>query len=321
MKIFFMRFTHNLACFFFTIYVLLNIQSGWSSNAHDDICSNYTGQYSKNKVNPEPAVIPYRTGLLWEIKNKKGDISHIFGTMHSQDRMVTQIHPYVRLALHKSNRLVMEIVPNNESNQIFSKALFFTDDNNLEDLIENEIYSRIENRITDYGIDISDTRRLKPWAAFTILGRPRPVNAPTLEMILMQIAIETNHEIVGLETMDELIMILDSIAMPDQIEILYDTVCNQDKIIRDTKKLVNLYFERDLAGIMAFNEQPHHDEEVYKRFIQKMLIERNLKIITRIEQHINSSRAFIAIGALHLPGENGLLSLLGKKGYAISVVY
>ena len=313
----FPKLTYIFIIIFIQIFMLISVFAGEEPT---DICSTY--HYDKLYYDKDSSgSIPYGTGLLWKIRNKNGYISHIFGTIHSQDRMVTQIPPFVRLALVKSDRLVMEIVPDNESNRVFSEAIFFADDNNLEELVEDVIYSRIQNKITYYGIDESDTRRLKPWAVFTLLGRPRPVNAPTLEMVLMQIAIDTNQEIVGLQTINELLMNLDDIDMSDQIEILNDTVCNQDEIIRDTKKLVELYFERDLAGIMAFNDQPHHDEAVYKRFMQKMLIDRNLEIITKIEQHINSSHAFIAIGALHLPGESGLLSLLEKKGYEISVVY
>jgi uncharacterized protein YbaP (TraB family) len=44
-------------------------------------------------------------------------------------------------------------------------------------------------------------------------------------------------------------------------------------------------------------------------------------MVKRMEKHVQQGNSFIAVGALHLPGEKGLLKLLEKKGYNVSTVY
>lgn len=241
--------------------------------------------------------------------------------MHSQDRLINRLPPPVRLALAQSRILVMEVVPDQEANRIFLDSIFFRGQEQLKDLLDASVYSRLQNQIIDYGISREDVSRIKPWAAFTLIGRPKPVRAATLDEALMQTADSLNKAIYGLETMHELVGSLDSISMEDQIEILNDTVCNHARIVSDTWQLVQLYMERDLAGIERFNKQPHHDEAVFDRFMQRILYDRNLHMLERMDSYLSNGKAFIAVGATHLSGEEGILNGLEKKGYRISVVY
>jgi hypothetical protein len=44
-------------------------------------------------------------------------------------------------------------------------------------------------------------------------------------------------------------------------------------------------------------------------------------MVDRMQPFLDAGGAFIAIGAMHLPGDDGVLSLLANKGYEISAVY
>ena len=41
----------------------------------------------------------------------------------------------------------------------------------------------------------------------------------------------------------------------------------------------------------------------------------------RLEAHLQRGGAFIAVGALHLPGEDGLIRLLGQRGYSLRMIH
>ena len=323
MKLYFMM------CSGFRIFILVFIypvflcfpQSVLSSNDAIGICRDYISPVTDNSKNPQSGAIPFGTGLLWKIESPDSSVSHIFGTMHSQDRLITSLHPVVRLTLAKSRSLVMEIIPDQQANEDFNNAIYFTDGTELKNILDEDIFNQFSRIAPDYGIPAGDVVRVKPWAAFSIIGRPKPVRAMTQEMVLMQIAEDTNKPVNSLETMGELVATLDSISMQDQIEILNDTVCNHSEIIRDTRELVELYIAGDLAGIVRFNNQPHHDEAVHGRFMQTMLYERNIKIIERIENYLKEGNNFIAIGAMHLPDKTGLLNLLQERGYVITSVF
>jgi len=287
-----------------------------------DICTEYLHERTEAGPGPEPeGSIPYGTGLLWKIGYESGTSVHLFGTIHSQDRLVITLPPAVRLALAQSRRLVLEVVPGAEADRVFAEALYFGDGTELEALLDRSVYRRLKEMIAGYGIPEENVDRLKPWAAFTLIGRPRPVNAPTQESMLMQAALAANKTIRGLESMEELVAALEGICRDDQIEILNDTVCNHASLIRNSRDLVEHYARRDLAGIAAFSQGPHHDEAVFDRFMQRMLHDRNDRMLARIEYYLREGGAFIAVGALHLPGERGLLLALERRGHAITPVY
>jgi len=147
------------------------------------------------------------------------------------------------------------------------------------------------------------------------------VNAETLDMVLIETARSLNKTIISLENMEELIEPMEKLSLDDQVIIVNDTVCNHGQIIKDSWELVQLYLARDLAGMMVFNNQPHFDEDVFDRYIQGILYDRSERMLDRIIPYLKDGSAFIAVGALHLAGEKGLLHLLKNKKYKITRIY
>ncbi len=290
--------------------------------ASEDPCAqiNPPPPLSESEMAKHPS-IPYGHGLLWKVERNSTPPSHLFGTMHSQDRLVTRLPPPVRLPLAQSDTLVMEVELDELANQVFTESMFFADGNTLRTLLDDGMYERLSMEIAGYGVSPDDVERLKPWAAFTVLGRPRPVNAPTQDVVLLQTALAQHKPVYGLETMQELVAAMEGLAIEDQVTILIDTVCNHDVILNQTWELLQLYLARDLAGMVAFNERPHDDEALFQRFMQRIVYDRNIRLAARMQKHLIQGDAFIAVGALHLPGERGILRLLEEQGYRITPVF
>jgi uncharacterized protein len=57
-----------------------------------------------------------------------------------------------------------------------------------------------------------------------------------------------------------------------------------------------------------------------QRFTRSLLDERNFVMRDNSQALLAKGGAFIAVGALHLPGPNGLVSLYRQLGYRVSVV-
>jgi len=49
-------------------------------------------------------------------------------------------------------------------------------------------------------------------------------------------------------------------------------------------------------------------------FDRRLLFDRNARMVARMQPQLKSGQAFVAVGALHLYGEQGLLSLLTARG-------
>jgi uncharacterized protein len=52
----------------------------------------------------------------------------------------------------------------------------------------------------------------------------------------------------------------------------------------------------------------------------KMITVRNRHMAERAEATLNAGNAFMAVGALHLPGPEGLVSLLQQKGFTVTPI-
>lgn len=315
---------HSRSILFFICGVLLTprLQASPGNILEADVCSAYRQDLPSKKAHAKSTeTIPFGYGLLWKVTLPDGGSGYLFGTLHSQDRNVTALPPPARLALVKSRKLILEVIPDQAANDNFTSAIYGDENYDLRKLLDPVLYAWLETRITDYNIPVDSLPRLKPWAAFTLIGRPRPVRAITQEMALMQEAERVNLPVSGLESMQELVQTLDGIPQNDQLTILNDTICNHSRIIRQTRDLMEMYLARDLAAIVRFNQQPHQDETVFKHFMDAVLYDRNLRLVGRIERFLHEGQAFIAIGASHLPDDKGLLKLLEDRGYLIERVY
>ena len=285
------------------------------------VCKDFRADIEPPASSASPKLpTAYGKGLLWKIENPESGTNYLFGTMHSQDSRVSTVSPLVRGALMQSKVLIMETIPDQAANQAFLEKMNFNDGQQLDQLLETATFAALTKQIHDYGVDNERARFIKPWAAFSIIGRPKPIRAPTLESNLLQIAQQSKLDVTSLETMGEILDALDTLSIEDQLIILIDTICNQEKIIEDTENLIQLYLNADLAGMVAFNQQTHYDEAVFNRFMQNILYDRNIRMLARIQSEFTKGDVFVAVGASHLAGQRGLLNQLNQKGYKITLV-
>jgi hypothetical protein len=56
-------------------------------------------------------------------------------------------------------------------------------------------------------------------------------------------------------------------------------------------------------------------------FTERLLDARNERMAERMQPRLAEGGAFVAVGALHLPGEGGILKLLEGQGYQLTRLY
>ncbi len=311
---------NNIAIYLFCLLIMSSLS--YAEYSLSEACSDFRSVIEDSEQDVrQNHTGHFKSGLLWKIENPAGKINYLFGTMHSQDIAISAIPAQVRKALLESKLLLMETIPDQSANQTFLKMMTFKGDQQLDYLLENAIFNELNIQIQDYGVSQEQVKFMKPWAVFSLIGRPIPIRAPTLEDNLLQLALQHQLGVKSLETMSEILTALDGLAMDDQLIILKDTVCNHKQIIRDTQNLMDIYLARDLEGLVAYNNQAHYDEDVFERFMQRILYDRNSRMLNRIEKEFSGGNVFVAVGASHLTEEKGLLNQLQIKGYRLIPVY
>ena len=267
-------------------------------------------------------LVPHGQGVLWKVDRPGLESSYIFGTLHVDIPPVTTLPQPVQNALFHSKSLTLEVVMHPAARAAYAEMTVIPNGGTLRAHLDAALLARLTKLAQEeYGMPAEVVERLKPWAAFTLLSRPRPTTGRLMEDVLEDTAIQQRKPVYGLETIAELTSSLDGLSVEDQLSILKDTVCNHHRLPAVTQALIERYLQRDLAGMVALNARAHDDEQVFERFMQRTLYDRNRRMAERIGERLAEEQSFIAVGALHLPGEEGLLRLLEQSGFRVSAVY
>ena len=84
-----------------------------------------------------------------------------------------------------------------------------------------------------------------------------------------------------------------------------------------------MYIRRDIDALMDMMEASatFYEQRLGVNILELFLYKRNQTMVERMAEHLAAGRAFIAVGAGHLPGERGILNLLASQGYQITRVH
>lgn len=260
-------------------------------------------------------------GLLWRIDKDGREPSYIFGTIHVADEAIVNLPEEVEKKLEHSKHFVMEALPEPGEQMLLSAMMFFNDGKKLTDVVPRAIYDKAVEILSAYHLSEDVIEMMKPWAVFVSMSYP-PDLREILDLRLMETAQENGAELGGLETLQEQGNIFDKLDLKDQVALLTDSVCHHDLMINDFEVMKTFYLKRDLKGLYKYGQRySFNDNSMYEALTKRILFERNKTMVKRMEPVLKKGNAFIAIGAMHLPGDGGVLDLLNKENYKLSRIY
>lgn len=99
------------------------------------------------------------------------------------------------------------------------------------------------------------------------------------------------------------------------------TLNNIDGEVDNLKKLTDAYMKQDLNTMLKISEERRNDQcDPLPGEEDAMIYDRNKAWAKQLPTIMKTTPTFVAVGALHLPGEKGLLNLLKKQGYKVEPV-
>lgn len=257
-------------------------------------------------------------GLLWKLEAPGGKTSYLFGTMHSDDRRVTDFSPAVMQALLDSELFLMELQPPQDP------SVYLMKEGRLDHMLTEEEFVEVIKLADFHSMHTDIATTMKPWLLAVIFDLPKPQSPYTLDAMLMSLAQSRSKPIRALETIEEHFTVLDSFSIEDQLVMLRSVLKRTpEQRERNFEELVKTYLSGDLDKIIEVNARQSGEQlppELWERVLQKLLDERNVRMAERIQQQAAERSIFIAVGAAHLPGKGGLLARLRSAGYQVSPV-
>lgn len=270
-------------------------------------------------------VAAQQVGLLWQIDAPHLKPSYLFGTIHSEDPRVTQLPPQVDQCFKHASSVSLEILMDLPTLQKVANIMLLGQESSLDKLIGNSLYSQVLKALQAHKISEPMAKKLKPWAVVAMLSMPPSVTGEYLDAILYKRAMELHIPPYGLEKVEEQFEAFEALSLSEQLILLKDALNALDEIPQLFNKLHELYLKRDLSALMTFSQAytlaQSSDPIAVKTFYKRLIDDRNVRMVKHLLPRLQEGNAFIAVGALHLPGERGLLKLLQKLGYRIKALY
>ncbi len=261
--------------------------------------------------------------LLWQVESPRGAISFLFGTIHSDDPRVLDLPKPVTLAFDKAKTVVLEMDLGQASQGGMGQVVMLPQGKSLADLIPASLYRDTVKLMSTLGYPEEVTRQLAPWAIQLTLSMPPPTTGMFLDAVLYEQAVAAHKRVVGLETMEEQISIFRDLSASDQVTLLQQALDEYPQLAQQIEQLKLAWLNRDLEKMGAMSQESMEElpAGLQQRFGRSLVERRNHRMAERSLPMLREGGAFIAVGTMHLIGEEGLVALLRGEGMKVTAVY
>jgi len=264
--------------------------------------------------------------LCWRISgNGLKHPAYLYGTMHVSDRRVFNFGDKVNKAFAESKAYAMELDPEKAMSLTTLTKMMMTDGTKISKLIPDSDYHFLDSMMrvsTGMGMALYNT--MEPIIVSTILdefgmGISKMDTTETkmdeeMDLYFYKNAKKDKKKVIGIETVDEQIGAMHSLNYQEQADLLVQSIEDIKKGPKSSDMdLMQYYIAQNLDSLLSMNDKQPMPPKLYKALIT----DRNIRMADRIDLFIHKLPTFIAVGALHLPGPDGVISLLRKKGYTV----
>jgi len=260
--------------------------------------------------------------LFWEISgNGLTESSYLYGTMHTQDERAFQFKEGVMDAFNHAEIYAMELNMDSVDQTALLSKLIMDSTYSLKTLLTADEYTLVSDFFRDsLGQALFMFERMQPLftAQMVALRDLEAQQTDALDIYFFKEAKKQKKQTIGLEKTMEQIDAFSAVPYELQAKGLVDAVTDYGKEGElDMDTMMKYYVEGNLDKLLEMTIEDEEDEEMAKIFNDIFLVKRNYNMADRAEPYIKKGSTFIAVGAAHLPGKEGIITLLRKKGYKV----
>ena len=257
--------------------------------------------------------------LFWSICKDDQRMGYLLGTIHSEDPRVLEFSEDFLSKLATNKVFAMEMVPDAFTLENLTNYMYYPPGKGLEPVIGPERFHALEEALSPYRVPPEIISRMKPWAAMMTLSTPPPETGFFMDLSLSLRASGNGLEVVGLETLEQQLSFLENMPVSMQVSLLDQAIAESGKVGEIHDQMVNAYLENNLVTLQAMSDEQLRvvGESASAYFIESGINERNHRMAKTLLNQLESKTVFVAVGALHLPGEEGMINILREHGYVL----
>lgn len=281
------------------------------------------------------------TPTLWKAENSDGNYIYMMGTIHIGDESTSYMPDYVENAYNYSDAIAVEAdvdaVLNDSSKMIeLTSKMIYKDGSTIKDHISKETYDGLVDLLTEYNQYSPMYDYYVPYFWESLLENLTYKDTGLssdqgVDMVFLKRAKNDNKDVYEIEGIDYQLDMLTSVSdeMNDLVLKQYLTpgAIEADrpgqKLIYECWKNGSMDTALKLAETFGGSGEGTDDES--KKLIQEYnditIKQRNPGMAKKAEGYIdNGEKVFVLVGAAHFYGDNGIVELMKKDGYTVTIV-
>jgi uncharacterized protein YbaP (TraB family) len=259
---------------------------------------------------------------LWVVRDADTEVT-IFGTVHALPRGTDWLTPAIAKQLGTAGSVVVEVViPEDVSGigAVVQKLGFSPGLKPLARRLPPEAAKELMPAATAAGVPVVALDKMETWLAALTLSQQTLAGIGVtatdgVEPVILMRARAAKQPLVGLETVEQQFGYLDTLPEADQVAMLVSAIEDVATIKSETAKLTALWQAGDTDGLAAaFAEDSKGSDQLMK----VLITDRNARWADWVAGVMaRPGKVFMAVGAGHLGGPEGLIALLKAKGLTV----
>ena len=274
-------------------------------------CSTSTAQTATGK------------SFLWKV-HAGSKVLYLAGSVHALGADAYPLAAAYENAFKAAGTLVEEINLA-EAEQLAAAPMLlakglYTDGRTFESAVGKDTATLVATRLKDTGIPVEMIRTMKPWMVMLLITAFEAQKAGLdaalgLDKYFFDKARAAGKPVLALETAESQIDRFDKMPESLQEQMLRSTLSELDVQRSSIAAMIGAWRNGDAA---ALEKMALSSFEGYRGAYTSLIVERNNDWVPQIEACMAKPQpCFVVVGAAHLIGPDGLLTLLKKKGYQV----
>ena len=260
---------------------------------------------------------------LWEVTGPGGEAGYLFGTVHALPDGLAWKTPAIDEAVRQSGTLVLEIIDpadENAARAAFVRLGTTPGQPPLEQRVDPAQRAALRTALAKTRLPSAQFATLEDWAAALTLSFALEANNgydPDNGADRALLAAAGKRPVVGLETLEGQLGLFDALPLREQRSLL-DAVVAESAGDVSGKRLVKAWAEGDIATL---DREAHAGMMANPRLREALLVARNRNWAEQIAAMLKAGKKpFVAVGAAHVAGIDGLPEMLAAQGFVVKRV-
>ncbi len=275
------------------------------------------------------------TPLFYKIGKEGSDINiYLLGSIHAANDDIYPLNDTIMSAYNQSDYLAVEVdtvaLTSDFDLQLeLAQKMLYTDGTTIKDHIGDELYNQMVALLREKGSYSSIYDNYKPvffeslFENVIIADADMDPNAG-IDMHFLNLAKKDEKNILEIETAEFQYDLLLSNPIELDKMMLEEYVNSYDESVSEMKNIYSAWKKGDISELEKelmedSNEELSAEEiEMLENYNQALINDRNYGMVNALEKYFDEEKkVFCVVGLGHVIGDEGIISLMEKKGYNI----